>query len=52
LKLAIRESRADRYAKKQFKHAASSGAYIEKKDLARFTYWIERWGDEAVEVVE
>jgi hypothetical protein len=33
LELAIRESRADRFAKEQLKHIASSEVYIEKKDL-------------------
>lgn len=47
LHLAIRESRADRYAKEQFKHAAG-GVYIEEEGLIRFTRWIENWGDETI----
>jgi hypothetical protein len=50
--MALRESRADRYANEQFKHTAGSGAYIEEEELAQFPRWIECWGGEAVELIE
>lgn len=52
LYLALRESRADQYAKEQFRHSAGSGVYIEEEELARFTRWIEQWGDETPTVLE
>lgn len=42
LELAIRESRADQHAARQFKHAAA-GIYVEEQDLVSFYNWISRY---------
>ena len=42
LELAIRESHCDRFARKQFQHAAG-GAYIEEEQLIQFRRFIERY---------
>ena len=42
LELAIRESHCDRFARKQFQHAAG-GVYIEEEQLIQFRRFIERY---------
>jgi len=42
LELAIWESHCDRFARKQFQHAAG-GAYIEEEQLIQFRRFIEQY---------
>ena len=45
---AIGESRCDRFARAQFRHAAG-GLYLEEGELERFREWIRVWEWETVE---
>lgn len=51
LELAIRESRCDRFAKKQFKHAAD-GVYIEEEELIQFRRFIEQYEEGKIDSID
>jgi transposase len=48
---AIGESRCDRFAQEQFRHAAG-GLYLEEGELEHFREWIHVWERETVETAE